>query len=104
MSHEICLPAAAYDCQACGACCDYSALWPRFSLESDEDIARIPADFIARDEGGMRCIGNRCVALEGIVGAHVACTVYEVRPQVCRACMPGDDACLLARSRHGLAV
>ena len=25
-------------CQACGACCSYSAEWPRFSLESDADL------------------------------------------------------------------
>ncbi len=95
---------ATYDCQACGACCDYSALWPRFSLESDDEIALIPAAFIARDEGGMRCLGNRCSALTGVVTEHVACSIYAVRPLVCRACLPGDDACLMARARHGLPV
>jgi uncharacterized protein len=97
-------PIAAYDCQACGACCDYSPLWPRFSLESEEEIGRIPAEYIARDEGGMRCTGNRCVALDGVIKGRVACTIYDVRPHVCRACMPGDDACLMARERHGLPV
>jgi uncharacterized protein len=95
---------ATYDCQACGACCDYSALWPRFSMESDAELARIPVDFVARDEGGMRCVGNRCAALSGVIKERVACTIYDVRPHVCRACMPGDDACLMARERHGLPV
>ncbi len=105
MSVEI-TPAAiaSYDCQACGACCDYSPLWPRFSLESDAELARIPAALIARDEGGMRCVGNRCAALEGVIKQHVACTIYAVRPHVCRACMPGDDACHMARQRHGLEI
>jgi hypothetical protein len=26
-----------------------------------------------------------------------------VRPDVCRACLPGDEACTLARRRFGLA-
>ena len=95
---------AAYNCQACGACCDYSPLWPRFSLESEAEIALIPTDYIARDEGGMRCTGNRCVALAGVIKERVACTIYAVRPHVCRACMPGDDACHMARERHGLPI
>jgi len=32
----------------------------------------------------------------------VACNIYDVRPAVCRACEIGDDACLMARERHGL--
>lgn len=94
--------ATIFDCQTCGACCDYSALWPRFSTESDDELAAIPKDFIARDESGMRCTGNRCAALDGFIGVRVACTIYPVRPHVCRACLPGDDACLMARDRHGL--
>lgn len=93
---------AGYDCQSCGACCDYSALWPRFSTESDDELADIPVEVIAPDEAGMRCTGNRCSALHGEVGVRVACSVYAVRPHVCRACLPGDDACLMARARHGL--
>jgi Fe-S-cluster containining protein len=96
--------AALVDCRTCGACCDYSALWPRFSLETDADIARIPDDLVARDGGGMRCTGHRCAALAGTIGKLVACTIYDVRPLVCRDCLPGDAACNLARERHGLAA
>lgn len=93
---------ANFDCQACGACCDYSPLWPRFSLESDAELALIPDALVASDLGGMRCTGNRCAALTGEIGKRAACNIYAVRPQVCRACVPGDDACLMARERHGL--
>lgn len=93
---------AAVDCQTCGACCDYSAQWPRFSLETDAELACLPSALIARDEGGMRCTGNRCAALDGVVGRAVSCRVYAVRPLVCRACVAGDDACAMARERHGL--
>ena len=95
---------ADFDCQACGACCEYSALWPRFSTESDDELAAIPEHFVARDLSGMRCTGKRCAALDGAIGARVACTIYAVRPHVCRACLPGDDACVMARERHGLPI
>ncbi len=89
-------------CQACGACCDTSPDWPRFSLESDEALALIPEKFVAANLSGMRCEGNRCSALSGKVGEATACTIYVHRPDVCHACQPGDDACSIARAHHGL--
>lgn len=89
-------------CQACGACCATDASWPRFSLETDEEIARIPEALVAESLSGMRCENDRCLALAGEIGKTTHCTIYLVRPQVCRSCMPGDDACLMARARHKL--
>ncbi len=89
-------------CQTCGACCEYSADWPRFTLESDATLALIPEKFIAANLSGMRCLGDRCSALSGTVGTATACTIYANRPEVCRTCQPGDDACSMARQRHGL--
>jgi len=94
----------AFDCQSCGACCSYAADWPRFSTEEDEELDRIPAELVAPEQSGMRCEGNRCSALRGEVGKGTACGIYEIRPHVCRVCMPGDDDCLMARAAHGLAV
>ncbi|ABR58953.1 YkgJ family cysteine cluster protein [Sinorhizobium medicae] len=88
-----------FDCQSCGACCAYSADWPRFSLETEEELERIPAAYVAADLGGMRCENDRCTALEGKLGRSVGCKVYEMRPIVCRTCMPGDDECLMAREQ-----
>lgn len=88
------------DCQSCGACCAYSSDWPRFSMETDEDLDLIPAEYVAADLGGMRCEEDRCTALGGKLGVHVSCKIYAVRPIVCRTCMPGDDECLMARERH----
>jgi len=90
-------------CQACGACCAFSADWPRFWTETDEEIARIPANFVMDDQSAMACDGDRCRALRGRVGEATLCAIYDVRPEVCRACQPGDDACRLARSHYGLA-
>ena len=90
------------DCQSCGACCAYSPEWPRFSLEDDSALAQIPEALVNAQGSGMRCNGDRCAALSGEIGTSTACTVYAVRPDVCRACMPGDPECLMARARHGL--
>jgi len=92
----------AESCRSCGACCSFSAEWPRFALESDADLARIPAAFVDDERGRMRCHGNRCSALIGEVGVSTACAVYAARPDVCRACTPGDDACRTARRGFGL--
>jgi uncharacterized protein len=93
---------AAAVCRACGACCSYSSEWPRFSVEDDADLDRIPRAFVADGEGRMRCRGDRCSALVGEVGRSTSCAVYAVRPEVCRACLPGDGACNMARRRFNL--
>ena len=89
-------------CQACGACCAYSADWPRFALESDAAIAAIPRAYVDEARWGMRCVGDRCSALAGEVGVATACRVYAVRADVCRECEPGDAACTMARERFRL--
>jgi Fe-S-cluster containining protein len=90
-------------CQSCGACCAYSREWPRFSTEDDADLERIPPALVDEGLGRMRCNGDRCAALVGDVGVATACSIYALRPQVCRTCLPGDDACAVARRRFGLA-
>ena len=95
-------PSDAAPCQACGACCAYSAEWPRFGLESDATIAAIPRVYVDDARGRMRCDGDRCSALQGEVGVATACRVYAVRADVCRECLPGDEACTIARRRFRL--
>jgi Fe-S-cluster containining protein len=90
-------------CQACGACCAYSANWPRFSTEDDAALDRIPAELVNARGSGMRCDGDRCAALKGKVGEATSCTIYEVRPEVCHTCMPGDAECAMARRKWGLS-
>lgn len=91
-------------CQSCGACCDYSREWPRFTTECDADLDLIPPSLVDPGLGRMRCEGDRCAALVGTVGQSTACSIWGLRPDVCRACQPGDDACRMARARHGLAL
>lgn len=89
-------------CQSCGACCAYCREWPRFTTESDGDLNRIPPALVDDSLGRMRCNGDRCTALIGEVGVSTSCAIYSIRPEVCRACEPGDDACQMARQRFGL--
>ncbi|OAF16125.1 Fe-S oxidoreductase [Bradyrhizobium centrolobii] len=89
-------------CQACGACCAYSANWPRFSIESDEELALIPEQLVNDRQSGMRCDGDRCSALQGEIGKATSCGIYAARPEVCRTCMPGDAECAMARRKFGL--
>jgi Fe-S-cluster containining protein len=96
MSEQI---SADFDCKSCGACCSYSSEWPRFSTEDEAKLDRIPAQYVAGDESGMLCDGARCAALVGVVGKSTSCSIYEIRPDVCRACMPGGNDCLMARQK-----
>ena len=89
-------------CRTCGACCSFSSQWPRFSLESDADLARIPLEYVDGNYGRMRCSGNRCAALVGDVGISTTCAIYALRPDVCRTCLPGDDSCQMARRHFNL--
>ena len=97
-------PDAEPRCQTCGACCSFSAEWPRFTTEDDADLDLIPRALVDDGEGRMRCEGDRCAALVGEIGRSTACSIYAVRPEVCRTCMPGDDECLMARRRFGLGA
>jgi uncharacterized protein len=91
-------------CQSCAACCAFDETWPRFSLESDAEIAAIPEALISASGSGMRCDANRCAALNGDIGSHATCTVYAVRPLVCRDCQPGDEECSIARAKYGFSA
>ena len=97
-------PAIAVEdiCQSCGACCATSVNWPRFSTEEDAALDLIPAELVNDRGSGMRCDGDRCVALEGKVGEATSCTIHAIRPDVCRTCMPGDAECTMARRKWGL--
>ena len=91
-------------CQSCGACCAYSENWPRFSIEEDDALDAIPKELVNARGSGMRCENDRCAALAGTIGEATSCTIYAIRPEVCRTCMPGDAECAMARRKHGLPV
>src|SRR5689334_99498 len=86
-----------YDCMACGACCAFDEDWPTVR---EGDVI----DPIWVVDGHVRWVGDRCAALDGEVKACVSCRIYDTRPQTCRDCAPGSDACHVARRAHGLPV
>lgn len=91
-------------CQSCGACCSVSHTWPRFSTETDAELDAIAPALVADDLTGMRCDDNRCAALSGTIGEATECTIYALRPHVCRACEIGDHACQMARAKFGMPL
>ena len=90
------------DCRLCGACCSFSKWWPSLKGTAAADLERIPEAFIAPDGTRMRCEGDRCSALTGMVGVRVACAVYETRPNACRVFKAGGPACRMVREEFGI--
>ena len=44
-------PTDGAPCRSCGACCAFSREWPRFTLEDDAELARIPSRFVDERPG-----------------------------------------------------
>ncbi len=103
----------AYDCQACGACCIVAG--PVTVSPRDTQVPRYLTASVRRtvgfasfeaDEGVRRMASDatgRCRALKGTAGQSCRCGIYDKRPGVCRAFKAGDEGCLEARQRFGIA-
>lgn len=86
------------DCQSCGACCRGTG--HGVELAPGEMAAR--PDLVRVGDGHrsmLRVLGD-CVALERN-SERWSCSVYDVRPRVCRDFAPGSAACLAAREVAG---
>ena len=94
-------------CTSCGACCcnfrvDFAV------YELDDMGGRVPSGLTVPVNGstvrmrGTDHVPIRCAALSGKVGDKVDCGIYEWRPSPCREFEEGSDACIRARTRHGL--
>lgn len=108
-----------YDCQSCGACCcnttrnrllkttEYVEITRKDRLFK-EDRATLKRVATENAEGAfhMRLVGDeqRCVALEGILGDTVRCSIYTLRPEGCRLVESGDEACRAARRQFGFSL
>lgn len=101
-------------CVACGACCaTYRVTFCRTEVD-EMPGGYVPAHLTERiDDHGVFMRGTadrspRCVALQGTIGASVACAIYDRRPTPCRAFAAdadqghGDMSCGDARRLHGL--
>ena len=64
-------------------------------------VGEIPASIGRESEPKrfMKMKHGHCVALSTAIPNRFLCTVYEDRPELCRALEPGSVACLEARAR-----
>jgi len=101
-------------CQRCGACCAFYLV----SFPDDEVVdstgnselfdLSLPLGKARRFMKGTKARHPRCLALQGSVGSHVACSIYEHRPSTCCAFQrswehgTGNTLCDRARNVFGL--
>jgi Fe-S-cluster containining protein len=94
------------ECDGCGACCRTFSIFaseadarrePRVAAEG----RRLPLSLAAEGKH-FRLFPlpflDACAFLDG----EDRCTIYERRPEVCRAFAAGSEQCRLAREAHGL--
>jgi hypothetical protein len=77
-------------CVTCGACCAYfraSFYW----AEADDSVGgTVPIGMTERLDLHLRVMKGtnqpnpRCIALEGVIGSCVKCSIYELRSSACR--------------------
>jgi hypothetical protein len=95
-------------CLHCGACCAHfrvSFYWAEAEATGLPEALTEPINpWHACMRGTADPHAPRCIALSGTVGEQVACAVYAQRPETCHEVTPGDDKCIRARARHGLAA
>lgn len=98
----------------CGACCASFRVSFYWAETTAANAAGVPVELtekISAHRCAMRGDAHdplRCIALVGIVGERVQCTIYTQRSSTCRefavAWAPGrpNERCDQARLRHGL--
>ncbi len=68
----------------------------------------MPADYVEPLTAVYSCMQGtnqkqpRCIALDGVVGQQVSCTMYEQRSSSCKEVQAGDAQCAKARQAHNL--
>ncbi len=79
-----------HPCMTCGACCNYYKVQFHHS-ECLSDSLSVPIDLtypvLVSDNLVMKGTYKkdpRCVALKGVIGEEVTCSIYEQRPSCCR--------------------
>lgn len=94
------------DCRACGACCFSPS--DRFVSITGADWSRLGAEaerlaHFVGNRAFMRMSGGHCAALEvrraEDGGRDFFCTIYAMRPEICRQLERGSPECLGERAR-----
>jgi Fe-S-cluster containining protein len=87
-----------FDCRKCGACCGEQLI-----VLTSRD-ARVPVAMRSPDGCWLGQQSGRCVALAGRIGIDPRCTIYEARPEMCRAFGAGSAHCQMIREAYSIKV
>ena len=108
------------DCRACGACClggyDNGDGWADCTVEDVKRMSRSVRAKLVRIKYGFfytdaraatptvmtKKFGTVCAFLRGTPGKRCSCSIYETRPEICRAFQLGSRPCREARAEIGL--
>ena len=103
-----------HPCETCGACCAMFLVSFPNSEADDVEGGFVPLVLSGRRDDTRRYMSGtelkhpRCIALQGVVGVGVTCTIYEKRPTTCHNFLRswedgnGNFLCDKARSVFGL--
>jgi Fe-S-cluster containining protein len=100
------------DCRTCGACCYGDEMWIHVMADDDERLgeAKVRHLTVLTQHGrgyfarSMKMVGGRCAAFRDTLGdGHCGCSIYDVRPGICREFAAGSTDCHAARRRRGIA-
>jgi Fe-S-cluster containining protein len=101
-------------CLSCGACCAFYRATFYWAEAEDYTPGGVPLEMTKKLNNVrllMKGTGGkppRCMALEGLIGRSVSCSIYERRPSVCREFDPSwqntasNPRCDKARLAWGL--
>ncbi len=105
---------AVHPCEFCGACCAFFLVSFPSGETDDREGGFVPlcmsgcSSETKRFMHGTETGRPRCIALQGVVGTRVSCSIYDKRPTTCRAFNrswendTGNTLCDRARSVFGL--
>lgn len=97
------------DCLDCGACCGSLI---SVGVRPDENVSAEDYWDITKEGRYGEIVVNRylrrnsetfaCTALDGEIGVHVGCRIYQDRPKMCHIFEAGSDRCHTIRRAYGI--
>ncbi|MBW7877256.1 MAG: YkgJ family cysteine cluster protein [Candidatus Cloacimonetes bacterium] len=102
-------------CLQCGACCAFFRVSFYWRETSDQTPNGVPLDMTEDVGSHYRAMAGtnktlpRCIALKGIIGHDVSCSIYENRSSTCRLFTASfsdgqyHEDCARARAKYGLS-
>jgi uncharacterized protein len=98
------------DCARCGSCCYGDEMWIHVMAADDvvlgdDNVERLT---VLTEHGrgyrsrSMKMVAGRCIALRDDLGdGRPGCSIYGIRPDICRTFCAGSPDCQAARRRRG---